>query len=145
MKKQTNESKWQTYRRLIFCLNAGPNKELNKSNSGYLTTFPTEMLLFSPGRPIPLPVFPRFFTTRQTAIRRSANFFTRRQGSKKFQHFRSQRQKQSLTGSCNVKGKISGGVKVFFVLIKANALWTMQNIAKDSFSVDHAYCLKSCL
>ena len=36
--------------------------------------------------------FPAIFhNTKQTAIRRSANFFARRQRSKKFQHFRSQR------------------------------------------------------
>ena len=39
--------------------------------------------------------------------------FTRRGRSKKFQHFRSQRYKSSLTSRCNVKGKIIGGIKGF--------------------------------
>ena len=39
--------------------------------------------------------------------------FTRRGRSKKFQHFRSQRYKWSLTSRCNVKGNIIGGIKGF--------------------------------
>ena len=39
--------------------------------------------------------------------------FTRRGRSKKFQHFRSQRYKSSLTSRCNVKGNIIGGIKGF--------------------------------
>ena len=39
--------------------------------------------------------------------------FTRRGRSKKFQHFRSQRYKSSLTSCCNIKGNIIGGIKGF--------------------------------
>ena len=42
--------------------------------------------------------------------------FTRRGRSKKFQHFRSQRYKSSLTSRCYVKGNIIGGIKGFFWL-----------------------------
>jgi len=54
----------------------------------------------------------------------------------KFQPFCSQRKKSSLTGHCNVKGKISGGMKGFSSLIK---------FVKVSFTVDLACSSKSCL
>jgi len=40
------------------------------------------------------------------------------ENDEKFQHFRSQRKKSSLTTRCIVKGKISGGIKGFSSLIK---------------------------
>ena len=40
----------------------------------------------------------------------------------KFQHFRSQRKNSLLTSRCNVKGKISGGIKGFSCLIKASIM-----------------------
>ena len=49
--------------------------------------------------------------------------FTRRGRSKKIQHFRSQRQKSSLTSRCYVKGKIIGGIEVFLAS-KASILST---------------------
>ena len=49
--------------------------------------------------------------------------FTRRGRSKKFQHFRSQRYKSSLTSRCNAKGKIIGGIKGFLAS-KASILST---------------------
>ena len=39
----------------------------------------------------------------------------------KFQHFRSQWKKSSLSSCCIVKGKISGGIKGFSGLIKASS------------------------
>jgi len=52
------------------------------------------MLLFSHGLAIPRSVYPRFFDFSRhgrTAVRRSANVFTRRARSKKFQHFQPQK------------------------------------------------------
>ena len=51
-------------------------------------------------------------------------FFTWRGRCKKFQYFCSQRQKSSLVSRCNVKGKISGGIKGFSGLMKASILST---------------------
>ena len=48
---------------------------------------------------------------------------TRRGRSKKFQHFRSQRYKSSLTSRCIVKGNIIGGIKGFLAS-KASILST---------------------
>ena len=50
--------------------------------------------------------------------------FTRRGRRKKFQHFRSQRLKSSLTSRCKIfTGKIIGGIKGFLAS-KASILWT---------------------
>jgi len=58
----------------------------------------------------------------------------------KFQHFRSQRKKSSLTScctvQCTVKGKIGGGIEGFPSLIK---------FVNVSFTVDLACSSKSCL
>ena len=51
------------------------------------------------------------------------NGFTRRERSKKFQHFRSQRWKSSLTSRFNVKGEVIGGIKGFLAS-KASILST---------------------
>ena len=50
--------------------------------------------------------------------------FTRRGRSKKFQHFRCQREKSSLTNRFNVKGDIIGGIKGFLAS-KASILSTV--------------------
>ena len=51
----------------------------------------------------------------------------------KFQHFRSQRKKSSLTSRCIVKGKISGGIKAFlawYSLLKFRLLSTLLVLQK---------------
>ena len=54
----------------------------------------------------------------------------------KFQHFRCQRKKSSLTSRCIVNGKVSGGINGFSSLIK---------FVKVSFTVDLACSSKRCL
>lgn len=121
MKKRTKKSKWRTYSFFIFT--PGPARDekqfsLPDDFSELDFTIPSRTSHSASG----FPALFRVFTTRTDRCSAIRNWFTWRERSKNFQHFRSQRYKPSLTSRCNAKGKISGGIKGF--LIKASVLWT---------------------
>ena len=123
MKKQMSKSKWRTYC-WSFCFNSGeerkaiqPTWRLFRIGFYY---YPVSRTSHSASG---FPTLFRVFTTRRDRCSGSAKFFARRGQSKKFQHFRSQMFKSSLNSRCNVKGKISGGIKGFSGLFKASIGW----------------------
>ena len=125
MKKQSNKSTWRTYRK--------------KRNSSNLMIFPNFILPIFSQTSHSAFGFPALFRVLTSRVDRCSHLkcFTRRGRSKKFQHFRSQRYKWSLTSRCNVKGNIIGGIKGFFWLQRR--VFYRQTIVKVSFTV-HLAC-----
>ena len=70
----------------------------------------------------PVSGFPAVFNNTDRPLFSDQQNVLHNENHEKFQHFRSQRKKSSLTSRFIVKGKISGGNKGFSSLIKASIM-----------------------